>query len=96
MLVDQSACTPAGKSPHTSMIEAQEERAAQAEACASVVAEALDAEQDILKTGEAYAMGVAHRYLLDGLDGKTVKRPQTDQDRTDGGACLCIASTRRS
>ncbi len=66
----------AGKSPHAWMIEALEERVAQSEAYATFVAEALEAEQEMLRTGEAYAMEDVHRYLLDKLDGKPVKRPR--------------------
>jgi predicted transcriptional regulator len=66
----------AGKSPHAWMIEALEERVAQSEAYAAFVAEALEAEQEMLRTGEAYAMEDVHRYLLDKLDGKPVKRPR--------------------
>ena len=66
----------AGKSPHAWMIEALEERVAQSEAYAAFVAEALETEQEMLRTGEAYAMEDVHRYLLDKLDGKPVKRPK--------------------
>ena len=66
----------AGKSPHAWMIDALEERVAQSEAYAAVVAEALEAEQEMLRTGEAYAMEDVHRYLLDKIDGKPVKRPK--------------------
>ncbi|MDO9466179.1 MAG: hypothetical protein Q7J36_02655 [Thiobacillus sp.] len=65
-----------GKSPHAWMLEALEERVAQSEAYAVFVAEALGAEQEMLRTGEAYAMEDVHRYLLDKLDGKLVKRPR--------------------
>ena len=66
----------AGKSPHAWMIEALEERVAQSEAYAAFVAEALEAEQEMLSTGEAYAMEDVHQYLLDKLEGKPVKRPK--------------------
>lgn len=66
----------AGKSPHAWMIEALEARVAQSEAYAAFVAEALKAEQDMLTTGEAYAMEDVHRYLLDKLEGKSAKRPR--------------------
>ncbi|MCU0811776.1 MAG: ribbon-helix-helix domain-containing protein [Thiobacillaceae bacterium] len=65
-----------GKSPHAWMIEALEARVAQCEAYAAFVSEALDAEQQMLRTGEAYAMEDVHRYLLDRLDGKPAKRPR--------------------
>jgi len=64
------------KSPHAWMIEALEARVAQPEAYAAFVAEALEAEQEMLRTGEAYAMEDVHRYLLDKLDDKPVKRPK--------------------
>ena len=66
----------AGKSPHAWMIEALEERVAQSEAYAAFVTEAMEAEQKMLRTGEAYAMEDVHRYLLDKLEGKPVKRPR--------------------
>lgn len=66
----------AGKSPHAWMIEALEERVEQSEAYTSFVAEALVAEQEMLRTGEAYAMEDVHQYLLGKLDGKPVKRPK--------------------
>jgi len=66
----------AGKSPHAWMIEALEERVEQSEAYAAFVAEALEAEQDMQRTGEVYAMEDVHQYLLDKLDGKPVKRPR--------------------
>jgi len=66
----------AGKSPHAWMIEALEERVAQSEAYAAFVAEAMEAEHEMLRTGEAYAMEDVHRYLLDKLEGKPVKRPR--------------------
>ncbi|KVW94326.1 CopG family ribbon-helix-helix protein [Thiobacillus denitrificans] len=66
----------AGKSPHAWMIEALEERVEQSEAYTAFVAEALEAEQEMLRTGEAYAMEDVHQYLLDKLDGKPVKRPK--------------------
>ncbi|MBU1394681.1 MAG: ribbon-helix-helix domain-containing protein [Gammaproteobacteria bacterium] len=66
----------AGKSPHAWMIEALEERVEQSEAYAAFVAEALEAEQEMQRTGEVYAMEDVHRYLLDKLEGKPVKRPK--------------------
>ncbi len=66
----------AGKSPHAWMIEALEERVEQSEAYTAFVAEALEAEQEMLRTGEAYAMEDVHQYLLDKLEGKPVKRPK--------------------
>jgi predicted transcriptional regulator len=66
----------AGKSPHAWMIEALEERVEQSEAYAAFVAEALEAEQEMQRTGEVYAMEDVHQYLLDKLDGKPVKRPR--------------------
>lgn len=66
----------AGKSPHAWMIEALEERVAQCEAYADFVSDALAAEQETMRTGEAYAMEDVHRYLLDKLQGKPAKRPK--------------------
>ena len=66
----------AGKSPHAWMIEALEERVEQSEAYAAFVAEALEAEQEMQRTGEVYAMEDVHQYLLDKLEGKPVKRPR--------------------
>ena len=66
----------AGKSPHAWMIDALEERVEQSEAYAAFVAEALEAEQEMQRTGEVYAMEDVHQYLLDKLDGKPVKRPR--------------------
>lgn len=66
----------AGKSPHAWMIEALEERVEQSEAYAAFVAEALEAEQEMQRTGEVYAMEDVHQYLLDKLDGKPSKRPR--------------------
>ena len=66
----------AGKSPHAWMIEALEQRVEQSEAYAAFVAEALEAEQEMQRTGEVYAMEDVHQYLLDKLDGKPVKRPR--------------------
>ncbi|MHB0975014.1 MAG: CopG family ribbon-helix-helix protein [Thiobacillus sp.] len=66
----------AGKSPHAWMIEALEERVAQAEAYAAFMAEALEADREMTETGLGYAADDVHQYLLARLDGKPVKRPK--------------------
>jgi predicted transcriptional regulator len=66
----------AGKSPHAWMVEALEERAAQSEAYAAFIAEALEADREMTETGEGYAMEDVHQYLLAKLEGKPVKRPK--------------------
>jgi predicted transcriptional regulator len=66
----------AGKSPHAWMVEALEERAAQSEAYADFMAEALEADREMTETGEGYAMEDVHQYLLAKLEGKPVKRPK--------------------
>lgn len=66
----------AGKSPHAWMIEALEERVAQSEAYAAFFAGALEADREMTETGEGYAMEDVHQYLLNKLEGKSVKRPK--------------------
>ena len=53
----------AGKSPHAWMIEALEERIAQAEAYAAFMAEALEADREMTETGEGYDADEVHAYL---------------------------------
>lgn len=66
----------AGKSPHAWMIDALEERVAQSEAYAAFMAEALESDRQMTETGLGYAAEDVHRYLLDKLEGKAVKRPK--------------------
>jgi len=63
-----------GKSPHAWMIEALEARVAQSEAYAAFVAEALEAEREMLKTGEAYDADDVFAYLRDKVAGRPAKR----------------------
>jgi len=65
-----------GKSPHAWMIEALEERVAQSEVYAAFVAEALEAEQEMLKTGEAYAADDVFAFMRDKVAGRPAKRPK--------------------
>jgi predicted transcriptional regulator len=64
------------KSPHAWMIEVLEERAAQSEIYAGFMADALEADREMTETGLGYEAEDVHRYLLDKLDGKPVKRPR--------------------
>jgi predicted transcriptional regulator len=64
------------KSPHAWMIEALEERVAQSEIYAAFMADALEADREMTETSLGYAMDDVHRYLLDKLDGRPVKRPR--------------------
>lgn len=66
----------AGKSPHAWMIEALEARVAQSEAYAAFVAEALEAEQEMLRTGEAYAADDVFAYVRDKVAGRPARRPE--------------------
>lgn len=66
----------AGKSPHAWMIEALEERVVQSEVYAAFVADALASEQEMLRTGEAYAADDVFTYMRDKLAGKPAKRPK--------------------
>jgi predicted transcriptional regulator len=66
----------AGKSPHAWMIEALEARVAQSEAYAAFVDEALKAEQEMLRSGEAYAADDVFAYMRDKVAGRPTKRPK--------------------
>jgi predicted transcriptional regulator len=66
----------AGKSPHAWMVEALEERAAQSEAYAAFIAEALEAEREMLETGEAYEADDVFAYFRDKAAGRPVKLPK--------------------
>jgi predicted transcriptional regulator len=65
-----------GKSPHAWMIEALEERVGQSEAYAAFVAEALEAEREMLETGEVYDADDVFAYLRDKVAGRSAKRPK--------------------
>ena len=66
----------AGKSPHAWMIEALEERVVQSEAYAAFVAEALEAEKQMLESGEAFDADDVFAYLRDKVAGRPVKHPK--------------------
>ena len=66
----------AGKSPHAWMVEALEERVAQSEAYATFIAEALEAEREMLETDEAYDADDVFSYLRDKVAGRPAKRPK--------------------
>lgn len=65
-----------GKSPHAWMIEALEERVVHSEAYAEFLAEALEAEKQMLETGEAFDADDVFAYLRDKVAGRTAKRPK--------------------
>ena len=65
-----------GKTPHAWMIEALEERVVQSEAYTTFVAEALEAEKQMLETGEAFDADEVFAYLRDKVAGRAVKRPK--------------------
>jgi hypothetical protein len=58
------------------MIEALEERVTHSEAYAAFVAEALEAEQEMLETGEAYDADDVFAYLRDKAAGRPAQRPK--------------------
>ena len=64
-----------GKSPHAWMIEALEERVVQSEAYTAFIAEALDAEKQMLETGEVFDADDVFAYLRDKVAGRAAKRP---------------------
>ena len=66
----------AGKSPHAWMIEALEERVVQSEAYTAFIAEALEAEKQMLETGEAFDADDVFAFLRDKVAGRTAKRPK--------------------
>ena len=66
----------AGKSPHAWMIEALEERVVQSEAYTAFIAEALEAEKQMLETGEAFDADDVFAYLRDKVAGRPVKHPK--------------------
>lgn len=72
----ESLAEAEGKSPHAWMIEALEECVAQSEIYAAFMADALEADREMTETGLGYAAEDVHRYLLDKIDGKPVKRPE--------------------
>jgi predicted transcriptional regulator len=65
-----------GKSPHAWMIEALEERVGQSEAYAAFVAEALEAEREMLETGEAYDADDVFTYFREKAAGRPAKFPK--------------------
>lgn len=65
-----------GKSPHAWMIEALEEHVVKSEAYAEFLAEALQAEKQMLETGEAFDADDVFTYLRDKVAGRPVKRPK--------------------
>lgn len=66
----------AGKSPHAWMIEALEERVVQSEAYAEFVTDALEAEKQMLDTGEVFDADDVFAYMRDKVAGRRVKRPK--------------------
>ena len=66
----------AGKSPHAWMIEALEERVVKSEAYAEFLAEALEAEKQMLESGEAFDADDVFAYLRDKVAGRPVKHPK--------------------
>lgn len=66
----------AGKSPHAWMIEALEERVVQSEAHTAFIAEALEAEKQMLESGEVFDADDVFAYLRDKVAGRTAKRPK--------------------
>ena len=66
----------AGKSPHAWMIEALEERVVQSEAYTAFIAEALEAEKQMLESGEVFDADDVFAYLRDKVAGRTAKRPK--------------------
>jgi predicted transcriptional regulator len=71
-----SLAEAAGKSPHAWMIEALEERVAQSEAYAAFMAEALEADRQMTKTGEGYDADDVHAYLGAVLAGEMPEFPK--------------------
>lgn len=66
----------AGKSPHAWMIEALEERVVKSEAYAEFLAEAIEAEKQMLESGEAFDADDVFAYLRDKVAGRPVKHPK--------------------
>ncbi len=65
-----------GKSAHAFMIEAIERQTALAEARKRFVADALAAEQTMLRSGTGYRADEVHRYLRAKASGKKPVRPK--------------------
>ena len=65
-----------GKSPHGLMVEAIERHVEYEERMRAFVAEALEADRDIERTGEVYAAADVHAWLDRLAQGKKARRPK--------------------
>lgn len=65
-----------GVSPHAFMVQAIEQAAAAAETRAGFVSEALEAREQMLKTGKGYDAGEVHAYLKARISGKKPAKPK--------------------
>lgn len=66
----------AGKTPHAWMVEALQLSAALAEKRSAFIAAALQADEEVEKSGEAYAAEAVHRYIAARAAGRKGKRPK--------------------
>lgn len=66
----------AGKSPHAFMVEAIEREAARAERYEAFLSEALEADDDMERTGLYYAAEDVFRYMTARAEGKRARRPR--------------------
>ena len=65
-----------GESPHALMVRALSEHADLAEQHTRFVLDGLDADAEMVRSGQGYAMEDVHRYLLDRAHGKTPRKPR--------------------
>lgn len=70
-----SLARKSGRSPHSFIVEAVERHAAREEAVQQFVAEALEADLDIERTGEVYDAGEVHAWIERLARGQKAKRP---------------------
>ena len=71
-----AAADAAGKTPHAFMVEAIEEQTARAERHEAFIAEALEAEREMERTGRYYAAEDVFTYMTARAEGKRVRRPR--------------------
>jgi predicted transcriptional regulator len=70
------AAEAAGTTPHAFMVEAIERETTRAELYGVFVADALDAERDVQRTGTAYAGADVLKYMTARAQGKPARRPR--------------------
>ena len=71
----EAAAEAAGKTPHAFMVEAIERETARAERYDAFIDEALEAEQEMQRSGEYFAAEDVFRYVTARAEGKPARRP---------------------